>query len=72
MPVLASDGAFRAGGTFVALPAIPQGLLTEGFRRAVLDFLVWQGAISEALRVKLLGTGVQAARERRKPVGAAI
>ncbi len=53
--VLATDGAFRAGGTFAALPAIPQGLLTEGFRRAVLDFLVWQGAISEALRVKLLG-----------------
>jgi hypothetical protein len=32
--VLATDGAFRADGTFVALPAIPQGLLVEGFRRA--------------------------------------
>ena len=30
--VLATDGAFRADGTFVALPAIPQGLLVEGFR----------------------------------------
>ncbi len=53
--VLATDGAFRADGTFVALPAIPQGLRVEGFRRAVLEFLVGQGAISEALRVKLLG-----------------
>jgi hypothetical protein len=53
--VLATDGAFRADGTFVALPAIPQGLLVEGFRRAVLDFLVGKRAISEALRVKLLG-----------------
>jgi len=53
--VLATDGAFRADGTFVALPAIPQGLLADGFRRAVLGFLVGKGVLSEELRTKLLG-----------------
>jgi hypothetical protein len=53
--VLATDGAFRADGTFVALPAIPQGLLADGFRRAVLGFLVGKDALSEELRTKLLG-----------------
>jgi hypothetical protein len=31
--ILAADGAFRPGGTFVPLPAVPEGLLVEGFRR---------------------------------------
>src|SRR5262245_35048169 len=41
--------------TFVLDTLSGGGLLVEGFRRAVLDFLVGQGAISEVLRVKLLG-----------------
>ena len=53
--VLAADGAFRPDGTFVPLPAIPEGLLAEGFRRAVLGFLAGKGAVSEELRGKLLG-----------------
>ncbi len=53
--VLAADGAFLADGTFVPLPAVPEGLLVEGFRRAVLEFLVRHDAISGELRSKLLG-----------------
>jgi len=53
--VLAADGAFGPEGTFVPLPAIPEGLLVEGFRRAVLGFLVAKGSVSEDLRCKLLG-----------------
>ncbi len=53
--VLAADGAFLPDGTFVFLPAVPEGLLTEGFRRAVLEFLAENDAISEDLRSKLLG-----------------
>lgn len=53
--VLAADGAFRPEGTFVLLPAVPKGLLVEGFRRAVLEFLVGKGAVSGDLRCKLLG-----------------
>ncbi len=37
---LAADGAFLPDGRFVPLPAAPEALLTEGFRRAVLAFLV--------------------------------
>lgn len=46
---------FRADGTFVPLPAIPEGLLECGFRHAVLDFLVGKGALSDALRDRILG-----------------
>jgi len=53
--VLTVDGAFRRDGTFVPLPAVPEGLLAEGFRRAVLEFLAQHGAISEVLRTKLPG-----------------
>ena len=53
--VLAADGAFLPDGTFVFLPAVPEGLLAEGLRRAVLEFLVRHAAISENLRSKLLG-----------------
>jgi hypothetical protein len=53
--VLAADGAFLPDGTFIALPGVPEGLLTEGFRRAVLEFLTQNDAISEDLRSKLLG-----------------
>ncbi len=50
--VLAADGAFLADGTFVPLPPVPEGLLVEGFRRAVLEFLVQHAAISGELRIK--------------------
>ena len=53
--VLAADGAFLPGGRFVPLPAVPEGLLAEGFRRAVLGFLAEKGAVCEDLRRKLLG-----------------
>ena len=46
---------FRADGTFVPLPPIPEALLERGFRRAVLDFLVRAGVISEELRRRMLG-----------------
>ena len=55
MHVLAADGVFRADGTFVPLPPIPEALLEGGFRRAVLDFLVAERAISEELRSRMLG-----------------
>ena len=38
--VLAADGAFLPDGRVVRLPAVPGSLLAEGFRRAVLEFLV--------------------------------
>ncbi len=53
--MLAADGTFLADGTFVPLPPVPEGLLVEGFRRAVLGFLVRQQALSEALRSRILG-----------------
>ncbi len=37
------------------LPAVPEQLLAEGFRRAVLEFLVQQQALSEGLRSRMLG-----------------
>ena len=33
---LLADGVFGADGTFIALPPVPEALLAEGFRRAVL------------------------------------
>jgi len=53
--VLAADGVFGADGSFVELPPIPEALLEGGFRRAVLDFLVDERAISEELRSRMLG-----------------
>ncbi len=53
--VLAADGAFLPEGRFVPLPAVPEQLLAEGFRRAVLEFLVQQQALSEGLRSRMLG-----------------
>lgn len=52
--MLAADGAFLPGGRFVALPRAPAHLLAEGFRRAVLDFLVKNEALSEELRNRML------------------
>jgi hypothetical protein len=52
--VLAADGAFLPDGRLVALPSVPGDLLAEGFRRAVLDFLVENGAQSEELRARML------------------
>jgi len=53
--VLAADGVFGVDGSFVELPPIPEALLEGGFRRAVLDFLVEERAISEELRNRTLG-----------------
>ena len=53
--VLAADGVFPTDGTFTALPPVPEALLCEGFRLAVLAFLVKEGAITGELRAKMLG-----------------
>jgi len=53
--VLCADEVFRADGTFVPLPPIPEALLERGFRRAVLDFLVRERAISGELCGRMLG-----------------
>ena len=52
--VLAADGAFLPDGRFVALPRVPADLLAEGFRRAVLDFLVKNEALSKELSARML------------------
>jgi hypothetical protein len=52
--VLAADGAFLPGGRFIALPRVPASLLAESLRRAVLDFLVENEALSEELRARML------------------
>ena len=52
--VLAADRAFLPEGRFVALPPVPGTLLAEGFRRAALDFLVKNEALSEELRSRML------------------
>jgi hypothetical protein len=52
--VLAADGVFRVDGTFLCLPPVPEELLREGFRQAVLDFLVKVRAIPAELRSRLL------------------
>ncbi len=53
--MLATDRAFLADGSFVPLPPVPEAALEERFRGAVLAFLAEAGAISQALRSKLLG-----------------
>jgi hypothetical protein len=68
--VLAADGAFLPDGRFVTLPAVPGSLLAGGFRRAVLDFLVNNDALSEGLRSRRLGwrhSGFSAHNEVRVP-----
>ena len=52
--VLAADGAFLPGGRFVALPRAPERPLAEGFRRAALDFLVENEALSEDFHGRML------------------
>ncbi len=52
--VLAAEGVFRTDGAFVSLPAIPEALLEHGFPRAVVEYLVRQGAISQELRDRML------------------
>ena len=44
-----------ADGTFTACPAVPEALLAEGFRGAVLEFLAKERAIADDLRAKILG-----------------
>ena len=46
---------FGADGTFIALPPVPEGLLAEGFRCAVREFLVTARAITDELRSRPLG-----------------
>lgn len=53
--VLAADGVFGADGTFIAVAPVPEALLAEGFRRAVLEFLSANEALSEELCAKMLG-----------------
>ena len=55
MHVLAADGAFLSDGRFVPLPPVPETLLVEGFRCAVLAMLVGQHGLSEELRSRMLG-----------------
>jgi hypothetical protein len=51
---LTADGAFLADGRFAALPPVPETLFAEGFRRAVLDFLVKNDALADELRKRML------------------
>ena len=44
--VLVADGVFGANGSSTACPPVPEALLVEGFRRAVLAFLVKERAIT--------------------------
>jgi hypothetical protein len=53
--VLAADGAFFPDGAFISLPPVPEQLLAEGFRRAVLEFLVRAQALSGEMRDRMLG-----------------
>ena len=53
--VLAADGVFGANGTFIAVAPVPEALLAEGFRRAVLEFLSANEALCEELCAKMLG-----------------
>jgi hypothetical protein len=52
--VLATDGAFLPDARFIPLPAIPKGLLAEGFRRAVLSYLVQEQTLSQGLSSRML------------------
>ena len=65
--VLSADGAFLPDGRFVPLPPVPEGLLAEAFRRAVLGFLVRQQALCEELCNRMLGRR-QEGRQGPSPV----
>jgi ribosomal protein S27E len=49
-----ADGVFEASGRFVALPPVPEALLAERLRRAVLGLLVRREAIPPALAAQML------------------
>jgi len=73
MHVLAADGVFRANGVFIELPPIPEALLEGGFRRAVLDFLVAERAISEeddqvGIQMRLARKSISTRASRASPV----
>ncbi|MCC6212576.1 MAG: transposase zinc-binding domain-containing protein, partial [Burkholderiales bacterium] len=51
---LVADGVFEASGRFVPLPPIPEPLLAERLRRAVLGLLVRRDAIDPALAGQML------------------
>lgn len=51
---LVADGVFEASGRFVALPPVPETLLAERLRRAVLGLLVRREAIDPALAGQML------------------
>jgi hypothetical protein len=52
---LVADGVFEASGRFISLPPVPEALLAERMRRAVLDLLVRREAIDPALAGQMLG-----------------
>jgi hypothetical protein len=51
---LIADGVFEASGRFVPLPPVPEQLLAEKLRRAVLGHLVRREAIPPALASRML------------------
>jgi hypothetical protein len=51
---LVADGVFEASGRFVPLPPVPEALLAEELRRAVLRLLVRREAIPPALAGQML------------------
>ena len=51
---LVADGVFEASGRFVPLPPVPEPLLAERVRRAVLGLLVGREAIDRALAGQML------------------
>lgn len=59
--VPAADGAFRAYGVFVMLPAISVKLLERGFHSQVLKLLVAERAIGERLSANTFSPGATAA-----------
>jgi len=52
---LVADGVFEVSGRFVPLPPVPEPLLAERLRRAVLSLLVRREAILPALSSQMLG-----------------
>ena len=52
---LVADGVFEASGGFASLPPIPEALLAERLRRAVIGLLVRREVIPPALAGQMLG-----------------
>jgi len=52
---LVADGVFEPSGRFVPLPPVPEALLADRLRRAVLALLVRRQAIDPALAGQMLG-----------------